>query len=168
MSRLFSHPLYLLWFWTLALLIISSDDVGSNRAKEMTVGYGWTIPSLGASPTAAVYVTIENGPEPNRLIAAATPVAARAELHTHRQENGVMMMQKLDAIDIPADGVVTLAPGGLHIMLFDLKKPLAQGETFPLTLTFEKEGAQETMIDVYWPGDQKNHDQKLHDHHHHE
>ena len=168
MSRLFSNPFYLLGFYPLMFVIIISDDIGSKPAKEMTIGHGWTIPSLGEAPTAAVYVTIENGAEPNRLMAAKTPVAARVELHTHRLEDGIMMMQKLDAIDIPADGVVAMQPGGVHIMLFDLKSRFEEGETFPLTLMFEKGGNRETMIDVRWPGDQKSHDHHSHDHHSHD
>ncbi|MOA52013.1 hypothetical protein D3C78_1752350 [compost metagenome] len=51
-----------------------------------------------------------------------------------------MKMQKVEGVDIPAGGTLTLAPGGYHLMLFGLKKPLAADERFPVTLHFQKAG----------------------------
>ncbi len=89
----------------------------------------------------ATFLTITNrGPGDDRLIAASSPLAARAELHSHSMAGGVMKMRKVEAVPVPAGAVAKLEPGGYHIMLFDLARPLAEGEEFPLTLRFEKAG----------------------------
>jgi hypothetical protein len=63
----------------------------------------------------------------------------------------VMKMRPLAGLDIPAGQSVTLKPGGEHIMLMGLKGPLREGQSFPLTLTFEKAGAREVTVAVEKP-----------------
>jgi len=63
-------------------------------------------------------------------------------------EGMVMKMRPVAGIDLPAGQAVTLQPGGLHIMLVDLAKPLKAGQTFPLTLTFEKAGSKTVNVAV--------------------
>jgi copper(I)-binding protein len=72
------------------------------------------------------------------LTGVASPAAARAELHRTSMEEGVMRMRPVASIDLPSGKAVKLAPGGLHIMLFDLKQPLKPGDKVPLTLTIER------------------------------
>lgn len=99
--------------------------------------------------TGAVYFTIVNrGGETDRLTGAATPAAARAKLHEATMEGGVMRMRERKAVEIGPHQTVTFAPGGLHLMLMDLRRPLAAGETIPLTLTFEKTGAVRLEVPV--------------------
>lgn len=86
----------------------------------------------------AFMVVTNGGTEPDRIVAAQTPVAEKAELHTHQMDNGVMKMRPVDAIDVPPGEPVTLRPGGLHVMLIGLKQPLTQGSHVPVTLTFAK------------------------------
>lgn len=103
--------------------------------------------SAGPVKNGATYLTLKNeGGEPDRLIAVRAPVADRLELHTHLHENGVMKMRHIDAIVIPAGGMTMLKPGGDHIMMMGLKAPLKEGNSFPLTLVFEKAG--EITVDV--------------------
>jgi copper(I)-binding protein len=71
------------------------------------------------------------------LKAAASPVAATVELHTHTNNNGVMEMRQVPQIDVPAKGRTELKPGGFHIMLIGLKQDMKAGEKAVLTLTFE-------------------------------
>ena len=94
-----------------------------------------------------------SGAAADALVAAELPVAARAELHTHIKDGDVMRMRQVSSIDVPAGGTVNLQPGGLHIMLIDLKEPLRQGETFPLTLTFAKAGKVTVYVPVKSPGE---------------
>lgn len=97
----------------------------------------------------AAYATIKNmGMEDDRLIAASSPKAGRIELHTHIMENGIARMREVEGIDVPAGGTAELKPGGDHIMLFKLENALSEGETFPLTLTFEKAGDVEVTVNV--------------------
>ena len=110
-------------------------------AADVTVSDVWARASAGgAGGAGAVFLTINNGGAADRLVAASTPVAAMAELHTHMEMNGVMTMRKIDEIIVPAGQSIVLQPGGLHIMLMNMTAALKEGDTFPLTLTFDKAG----------------------------
>lgn len=103
----------------------------------------------GIGKSGAVFLMIDNtGHEDDRLIAARSDVAARVELHTHKDMgDGVMkMMEVEEGFAVPAGGSHALARGGDHVMLMGLTRDLADGDTFPLTLVFEKSG--EVVIDV--------------------
>ena len=69
-----------------------------------------------------------------------------------QMDGDVMRMREVGTIDVPAGGTVELQPGGLHLMLMGLKKPLVAGQAFPLTLRFEKAGAVEVQMKVVAPG----------------
>lgn len=83
---------------------------------------------------------VNSGPADDRLVAVESPMAGRVELHEMTMENDVMRMRKLDGISVPAGQTVTLTGGGLHLMFMDVAKPFRQGDTIPLTLTFERAG----------------------------
>lgn len=104
-----------------------------------------------ASPTAktgAAFMLIENiGDAGDRLIAAKSPVAQMAQLHTHREEGGVMKMVHVEeGFDVPAGETLVLQRGGHHVMFMGLTEPFEQGKTIPLTLVFETSG--EITVDV--------------------
>jgi copper(I)-binding protein len=82
-----------------------------------------------------------------RLVAAASPAAGLVEIHEMKLVDGVMRMRALpDGLALPAGEPVSLKPGGLHIMLIDLKQPIKEGEAVPVTLTVEgKDGRRETL-----------------------
>jgi copper(I)-binding protein len=109
------------------------------HAADLTVSDAFTRATPGTGPGAA-YLTIHGGDAADRLLSAASPRAASVELHTMTMDGAVMRMRQIDALDVPAGAAVTLAPGGLHLMLQGLKAPLKQGETVSLILTFEKAG----------------------------
>ncbi len=81
-----------------------------------------------------------------RLVAASSPVAGITEVHEMKMVDNVMKMRAVPALDLPAGQAVELKPGGYHIMLLDLKQPVAQGASVPLTLVFEgKDGQCQTQ-----------------------
>jgi len=88
----------------------------------------------------------------DRLVEAATPVAKKASLHTHTMEGDIMKMRPVKAIEVSPGKSTVMKPGGLHIMLMGLKAPLTQGETFPLTLSFETAGSVDVVAKIYGPG----------------
>jgi copper(I)-binding protein len=95
-------------------------------------------PPLGGQTTGVGYLTIRNdGDTADRLVAATTPAATTVELHTHTMAEGVMRMDRVDGVDIPAHGEVVFAPKGLHLMLFNFAPT---GPTAPITLKFEMAG----------------------------
>lgn len=119
-------------------------------AGDLEVSGAFTRATLPNAPVGGGFMTITNtGIEPDRLVSASSPVAGVAQLHEMKMEGDVMKMGELpDGIAIPAGETVTLEPGGLHIMLMDLKAPLVEGEEVPVTLTFEKAGTVEVLLEV--------------------
>lgn len=100
------------------------------------------------SRPAAAFFTVRNKGEADRLLEASSPAFARVELHGHVMKDGVVRMFKKDGVEVPAGGAAPLQSGGDHVMLFDPARPLKVGDSFPLTLTFEKGGAVEVMVKV--------------------
>ena len=118
-------------------------------AQDLTIDSPWARANPPVVPNSAAYMTIQNSSQqPDRLLEVRGEVAGSVELHNHLNENGVMKMRPVEAIDIPADGTAVLAPGGFHVMLIGLKAPLTAGDQFPLTLRFEKAGEMSVQVTV--------------------
>lgn len=100
-------------------------------------------PPPGA-PTAAAYVVIYNpGRTADRLVSARTPAARRTEIHEMSMDGGVMRMRAVQGgLPLAAGSRTALQPGGLHLMLMDLQRPLRTGDRVPLILRFERGGFQ--------------------------
>ena len=134
-----------------AMLLLPFATMGAGVADDAgpKVDHAWARATPGAARTGAVYFRIES-PTDDRLIGLASPVAAKAELHTHLEENGVMQMREVEGgLAVPAGQEVELKPGGLlHVMLIDLNQKLKAGDSFPLTLIFQKAGALEVTVKV--------------------
>jgi copper(I)-binding protein len=94
---------------------------------------------VGAVP---VSLQVRNdGDEPDRLLGGSSPIAERIEVHQSRLIDGQRLMGLLaEGIAIPAGSTLTLEPGSQHLMLIGLRRPLVQGDTFPLTLHFARAG----------------------------
>ena len=91
-------------------------------------GPGCPSEAHSAGQTGVAYLTIVNkGATDDRLVSASTPVAQKAEPHKTINENGVMKMRPVDAIEVKAGGEAVLKPGGLHLMLTGLNGPLKAG-----------------------------------------
>lgn len=135
---------------TVSLIVAACLQLDAVHAEGIVVSDGWARASIGAASNSAAYLTLSTeGETPDRLVAAATPVAERAELHEHLMEDGIARMRPVDAIDVTPSEPVTLEPGGLHIMLIGLTEKLEPGATLPLTLSFEKAGEVEIEIDIH-------------------
>lgn len=123
------------------------DDSGDDASEEMA----------GSSPmtgNSAAYMVIKNeGREVDRLVGVGTveDIAEFVELHRSEMTDGVMTMNQVDGIDIPAGGEATLEPGSFHIMLINLKRKLAEGDTVELVLTFEGSGSLTVAAEVRAP-----------------
>jgi periplasmic copper chaperone A len=119
----------------------AADTAEMAQVGEVMIQDAWARASIGNAPNSAAYMTLETtGAEPDRLVASSTPVAAKAELHSHSMEGGVAKMRPVDAVEVAPGTPTVLEPGGLHIMLVGLKQKLAPGDTIPLTLVFEHAG----------------------------
>lgn len=131
------------------LCLLSLAGVRAETPGPITVTDAWARATPPTAVNGAAYFTITNtGAENDRLVDVASDIAERTELHESLNDNGVMIMRPLISIAVPAGATLEFAPGGKHVMLFGLKKPLAVGDTFGVTLTFEKAGAIGATVKV--------------------
>ena len=126
------------------------------KAGDLVISQAWSRATPNGAKIAGGYLTIENrGAAPDRLIGGSGDIAGKVEVHEMSMNNGVMTMRPLDkGLAIEPGKTVKLAPGGYHLMMFDLKGPLKQGEKVPVTLQFEKAGNVNLSLDVQGVGAQ--------------
>ncbi|MFN8104070.1 MAG: copper chaperone PCu(A)C [Acidimicrobiia bacterium] len=153
-----------------------ADASTTRAAAGIEVGDPWARATIGEATSTGVFMTLDNtGADDDALVGASAPatvarvvqihetVASTGDTTTSMQHGGSSMgggsmgsgqmgsgqmagMQEVQRVAIPAGGSVQLAPGGYHVMLIDLAKPLAVGDTFELTLEFEKAGAKTVTV----------------------
>ncbi|BDU40529.1 copper chaperone PCu(A)C [Vibrio nigripulchritudo] len=122
---------------TLAPMVGAAHHDHNHKSEDLMIHEPYVRATPPNAPTSAAFMHIMNTSDKDRaIVSATTPVAGRVELHTVITEGDVMKMRQVDSIEIPANGDVSLKPGGLHIMLFDLTKSLKEGDSADLTLTF--------------------------------
>ena len=107
------------------------------QAQPVTVKDAWVRAPAPGQKVAGAFMELVSRTD-LALTAVASPAAASAELHSTSVEEGVMRMRPVARIELPRGKPVKLAPGGLHIMLIDVKQPLKPGDKVPLTLTVER------------------------------
>jgi copper(I)-binding protein len=132
-----------------ACLVIAGAALA--QTGQLEVSNAWARATPPKAETGIAYLTIRS-PTPDRLVSVSSPVAKKVELNTMEMSGMVMKMRPVASLDIPAGQPVTLKPGGEHIMLTGLSGPLREGQSFPLTLTFEKAGTREVTVAVEKPG----------------
>lgn len=129
-------------------LVALAAGVASAQAP-LTVSGAWVRESVPGAPATAAYAVVENpGATEVQIVGAATEAAAKVELHEMIRSGDMMKMSPVKSIAVPAKGKVELRPGGLHVMLFELKKPLKEGDTIPLTFTTSTGATIKTMAPV--------------------
>lgn len=138
-----------------AVFLVSNTGVqaGEHMSGDIIVSNPWARASAGSAKNGAAYMElVNNGHMADKLVAAESNVAKRTELHTHTMKAGVMSMGPVKAIEVSPGEPSVLRPGGLHIMMMGLKAPLKMGDTFPITLVFEKAGKITVQFKVAGPG----------------
>lgn len=121
----------------------------TSASSVLELTDAWAAPTPGGATVAAGYLTIANhGAEADRLIGVSSPRAQMADVHRMSMDNGMMQMRPAGALEIPAGGSVSLAPGGLHLMFMGVTAPFAEGESVPVTLRFEHAGDKEIILPV--------------------
>lgn len=136
-----------------------APSVGAPGAG-ITIDRAWARPSsqvpgggMGGMEmlTSAAYLTIRNdGPE-DRLTAAESDIAKSVEIHETKMDGGMATMRQVDSIAIPANASVDLKPGSYHIMLIQPVRDLKPGDSFSLTIVFEKAGRLQVPVTVQAP-----------------
>jgi len=130
-------------------LVAGGATADEYTLKSLSIDHPFARATPPGAKTGGAFFVVKNaGATSDRLIGAASPVAGGAELHEMAMDGGVMKMRAIGAMDVPAGGKLELKPGGLHVMMVDLKQPLKPGDKLPLTLTFEKAGSIVVSVDV--------------------
>ncbi len=145
-------------FAALAITLASAVALAHGyEAGDVKIQHPYATPTPpGAKIGAAYFVSLENrGDMADRLLRASTPVAAGVEVHSGEiGADGVMRMREMEALPLGPKAILKLRPGqGHHLMLVGLKKPLVEGETFPMTLEFERGGTVDVKVSVEVPKD---------------
>lgn len=133
----------------LALPLAAPLAAHEYERGSIKLHHPWARPTPPGVTVGAAYFTVHNrGTQADTLVEFSTPVAARVELHETKMEGDMMRMRPVARLQVPAKGSVAAEPGGLHLMLIDLKQPLVLGQRVPLRLRFARAGVIETQIVV--------------------
>ena len=132
-----------------ALMLCALAGTASADDAPIVALDAWMRPTLTGTRTGAVYLVLSNrGAVSDRLVGVSTPLADRAEVHEDVTENGVMSMNPVPALTLPAGASTPIEPGRYHIMLIGVKQPLSAGESFPITLSFSAAPPLEVKVAV--------------------
>lgn len=121
--------------------------LASVASAQVTVNDPWVRGTVAQLKATGAFMQL-TATEASRLVGVASPVAGTVEIHEMKMDAGVMKMRPITGLDLPAGKMVELRPGGYHVMLIDLKQPIAEGATVPLTLTVETKAGKRSTIEV--------------------
>jgi hypothetical protein len=134
----------------LAAALFSTGALAQSSVQtsvQVSVIEPWVRATVPQQKAAGAFMRVQSNTAA-RLVGVSTPAAGRAELHEMAMENNTMRMRQVDAIDLPAGKAVNLASGGYHVMFFDLKRQLKEGETVPVTLVVEDAAKKKSSVTV--------------------
>lgn len=120
----------------LSALIIGLHLSFAHAAQPLKVSDAWARASAPGQKVGAAYMNLDSAADLT-LIKVESTAAASVEIHSMSMKNGIMRMRMLETLPVPAGQTTRLAPGGFHLMLFDLKQPLKAGDDVPFTLQFK-------------------------------
>ncbi len=132
-------------FALFSLLFSSHLQANSQASDEISIVDPYVRAVPPGQKISAAFLQLDNASDSMQsIVSASSPAAEVVELHTHIHDNGMMKMRRIEKIDIPAKGKTLLKPGGLHIMLIDLKNNLKPGQEVSVTLKFS-DGSEKTF-----------------------
>ena len=127
------------------LLLATLLTLGGLAHAQVSVKEPWVRATVAQQQATGAFMQLQS-PTGTRLVGVSTPLTPVAEVHEMAMQSDVMRMRQVPAIDLPAGKAVELKPGGYHVMLMNLKAQVKEGQTVPLTLTFEgPDGKRETV-----------------------
>jgi len=130
-----------LLFCLLTLPTVAHDRNGDDHKHTLIIDQPWVRTTGNRTISAAVYLKIDNQSGfLEKLMSVDTELAGNVQIHRSQEVDGIMQMRHVEDLPIAPDEKLALEPGGYHIMLTRLKKPLKEGDVFPMTLTFDKAG----------------------------
>jgi len=146
-------------FQAIALLILNAvcstyASAQQVKAGDLVLDHAWARATPAGAKVAGGYLIVENkGATPDKLMGGTSRAAGKVEVHETAMSNGVATMRPVkEGLSIPPGQSVTLAPGGYHLMMTELKGPLKKGDKLVITLMFEKAGEVKATFDVQGVG----------------
>ena len=137
--------------WLLSTLALAALPAWA----QVQVENAWIRPTAPGAKVAAGYMVIKNsGAAADKLVSVSSPAAEKVETHVTMKDGEILRMREVKGYDIPAKGSFELKPSGAHLMLVNIKAPLAQGQKVPATLRFEKAGEVKIEFSVGQPSGQ--------------
>ncbi len=130
-----------------AITLALSALIAGPALAQVAVKDAWVRATVAGQKATGAFMQIAD-PAGGRLVGASTSVAGVVELHEMSMEGTTMKMRAVPSIDLPAGKPVELKPGGLHVMLMDLKQPLSAGDSVALTLVVEGKDKKRETIEV--------------------
>jgi len=126
-------------------LFVAAALLSAAAHAQVTVKDAWVRATVPQQKATGAFMQL-NAAKDSKLVAASSPVTPVVEVHEMTMQDSVMKMRQIPGLDLPAGKTVELKPGGYHVMLMDLKQPMKEGDTVPLTLVFEgKDGKRESV-----------------------
>ena len=133
---------------TLRFTIAIALALGATVAgAEVTVADAWVRGTVAGQKATGAFMQLKSSAD-TALVSAASPVAAVVEIHEMKMDGGVMKMSAVRSLAVPAGKTTELKPGGYHVMLMELRQPLKEGETVPVTLNFEDKARRKQSVEV--------------------
>ena len=133
----------------LLVLFVSNETHAQTSTNTITVEQAWARATPRGALTGAAYMMlINNGAFADRLLSATTPVADQIQFHRQTEVNGVSRMREVHNVELSPGGKITFKPGDMHMMIVGIKQPLKEGQSFPLTLQFEKAGNIDVTVPI--------------------
>ena len=136
-------------YWIALSAALVAGTAWAQKKDNLEIDAPWTRATPPGASVAGGFASIRNhGAAPDKLVSASSPAADHVELHIMSMEGGVMRMQQVPSLEVPAGGELSLKPGGAHLMLIGVKAPFKTGEKVPVKLRFEKAGEVEVQLEV--------------------
>jgi copper(I)-binding protein len=118
-----------------------------DAAAAVTATDAWVRGTVPAQKITGAFLTLQSS-EDAKVVAVSSTASKTAEIHESGMEHGTMRMKAVDSVALPAGKRVELKPGGYHVMLVDLTRPLAAGDMVPLTFTVEDSRGKRSTVEV--------------------
>ena len=118
-----------------------------SAAAQVVVSKPWVRGTVPGQKATGAFMEISST-EPVELVSIASPAAGLVEIHEMVHEGTVMKMRAVPKLEVPAGRKIEMKPGGYHVMMMELAKPLKKGDTVPLKLTFQGKDRKLLTVDV--------------------
>ena len=116
-------------------------------AQSVSVADGWVRATVPGQKATGAFMKI-TAKDSAKLVSAASPSAGVVEIHEMKMEKDIMKMASIPSLSLPSGKTVELKPGGFHVMLMDLKSPIANNSKIPLVLHFQDAKGVKSQMDI--------------------